>query len=204
MNVESDGENAKLTIGDKLTADIENIKVGETPSSRTRPPSAARPRAASRSSAFTNRYSSLTVTLPPAGIPRARRWQMISPMIVGLVGGAFAARLMVRRAWRRRQARLRGRWAAPRHEDAAQRLAARVARLELNQRQREDLEETFAVIREQTGLASVAEWPALERAFAAIKGEELDVDSLRGQPEKILDALEHLHNILTPEQRAAI
>jgi hypothetical protein len=30
MAVESDGENAKLTIGDKLTADIENIKIGET------------------------------------------------------------------------------------------------------------------------------------------------------------------------------
>jgi hypothetical protein len=30
MNVESDGETAKMTIGDKLTADIENIGVGET------------------------------------------------------------------------------------------------------------------------------------------------------------------------------
>jgi hypothetical protein len=30
MAVDSDGENAKLTIGDKLTADIENIQVGET------------------------------------------------------------------------------------------------------------------------------------------------------------------------------
>jgi hypothetical protein len=30
MTLESDGENAKMTIGDKLTADIENISVGET------------------------------------------------------------------------------------------------------------------------------------------------------------------------------
>jgi hypothetical protein len=30
MSVESDGENAKLVIGDKLTADIENISIGET------------------------------------------------------------------------------------------------------------------------------------------------------------------------------
>jgi len=30
MSVESDGENAKMTIGDKLTADIENIAIGET------------------------------------------------------------------------------------------------------------------------------------------------------------------------------
>jgi hypothetical protein len=147
---------------------------------------------------------------------------MIAPIVVGLVGGAFAARMMMRRRmrmgggcrgarsarWQRwREGRGFGRWAAPDVDSAklaAERLAAQVIALELNARQKEELEEVFATIRDQAGVKSVADWPAIGRAFSSISGDEFDPDQVQDQPEKILDALEHLHNILTPEQRASL
>ena len=87
---------------------------------------------------------------------------------------------------------------------AAERLAAQVAALELNARQKEELEEAFATIRTHAQVRSVADWPALDRAFASIAGDQFDVDVVKDQPEPILDALEHLHTILTPEQRATL
>jgi cobalamin biosynthesis protein CobD/CbiB len=147
---------------------------------------------------------------------------MISPIVVGLLGGAFAARIMMRRAWRRSSGgcggssqrwqrwqgrRGFGRFAAPDvdvAQVAAARLAAQVAALELNARQQEEVAEVFATIRAQAQVKSVSDWPALDRALQAISGDELDLKKLGDQPEAILDALEHLHTILTPEQRATL
>jgi hypothetical protein len=140
---------------------------------------------------------------------------MISPIVVGLLGGAVAARLMLRRrglagggcargfGGRRRF----GRFVAPTVDTgrrAAERLAAQVKALELNTRQNEVLEETFDVIRDEAHVKTVAEWPALGRAFEAIAGDEFDPGLVKEQPEKIVDALEHLHDVLTPEQRATL
>lgn len=143
---------------------------------------------------------------------------MISPIVVGLLGGVVVARLAMRRRMRwaggcggyaRRWEGRRGfsRWAPPDADGvklAADKLTAQVAALELNARQKEELEDVFATIREQAGVGSVSQWPALDRAFAAIRGDEFEPDLVKDQPEKILDALEHLHNILTPEQRASL
>jgi hypothetical protein len=148
---------------------------------------------------------------------------MISPIVVGLVGGAFAARMMMRRAWRRRNGeggcggsrrwqrwqgrRGFGRFAAPDVDVArlaAERLAAQVAALELNTRQQEEVAEVFATIRTQAQVKAVSDWPALDRALASVSGDSFDVDQVKDQPEAILDALEHLHTILTAEQRATL
>jgi hypothetical protein len=143
---------------------------------------------------------------------------MISPIVVGLLGGVVVARLAMRRRMRwaggcggyaRRWEGRRGfsRW-APTGVDgaklAADKLSAQVTALELNARQKEELEEVFATIREQAGVGAVSQWPALERAFEAISGDEFEPGLVKDQPEKILDALEYLHNILTPEQRASL
>jgi hypothetical protein len=138
---------------------------------------------------------------------------MLSPIIVGMLGGALIARIVVRRrlhrrwafegggcAGRSRFARFRGQ-GVPVVDDRAERLDARIRSLELNDRQKEDLDEAFATVAAETGVKRVADWPGLARALGAVGADEFDRESLAGEPIGAVDALEHLHNILTPEQR---
>src|SRR6478735_2329404 len=131
---------------------------------------------------------------------------MVSPLVVGMLGGALAARFMMRRAWRRHA--FAGRWhARPAVVDpgrlAAERFARLVAVLELNARQQADFDAALALVQTLHGVPA-AEWPLLGRALAQVASERFDAGALAGQPAELVDALEHVHNVLTPEQRQAL
>jgi hypothetical protein len=135
---------------------------------------------------------------------------MISPIVVGMLGGALAARFMLRRrfaaAGRCAGAR-HGRWGRARFVDtgrvAADRLARVVAVLELNDRQKEEVHAALATVRDKVGVPA-AQWPLFGQALAQVAAERFDAGALAGQPPEVVDAFEHIHNILTPEQRQAL
>ena len=130
---------------------------------------------------------------------------MISPLVVGMLGGALAGRFFMRRAWRRHA--FAGRWQARRAvvpgRLAAERFARVVAVLDLNARQQADFDAAVALVKELHGVPA-AEWPLLGRALAQVASERFDAGALTGQPPELVDAFEHVHNVLTAEQRQAL
>ncbi len=92
--------------------------------------------------------------------------------------------------------------------DAPRRLASLLAPLELNQRQAEETREAFADVAQALG-TGWRSWGGLDEALAAVADERFDragaaaaLGAVDEQAAKsALDALEHVHNILTPEQR---
>jgi Spy/CpxP family protein refolding chaperone len=92
--------------------------------------------------------------------------------------------------------------------DTPQRLHGLWPLLELNERQKEEAREAFADVAMALG-ATWQTWSGLDEALAAVAAEPFDkgraqavLAGLQPEPTKlIVDALEHVHNILTPEQR---
>jgi len=92
--------------------------------------------------------------------------------------------------------------------DTPQRLHSLLGPMELNQRQMEEAREAFADVAKALG-AGWTRWSGLDEALAAIAAEPFDkaraqaaLTGIEGEPARLaLDALEHVHNILTPEQR---
>jgi hypothetical protein len=90
-----------------------------------------------------------------------------------------------------------------------QRLAALWKRLELNQRQREEVDEVVAILEAEVGRDELDRTPAIFAALRAISGEAFSVEGVRAAlgplaSKSAVDALEHLHYVLTPEQRALL
>jgi len=90
-----------------------------------------------------------------------------------------------------------------------QQLAALWKRLELNQRQREEVDEVMATIEGAIGRERLDGLTAIFPALAAIVEEPFAAERVRAAlgPDAsgpVVDALEHLHYVLTPEQRALL
>lgn len=113
--------------------------------------------------------------------------------------------------WFQRRARAWGGGESPPRVD----LAGVLKGLELNERQRDEAEEVFDTIRGALGGRRFTRWDALSTVLAAIGSEpfdrsvvELAVDAegraLEGLKKEIVDGVEHLHDILTAEQRAKL
>ena len=160
---------------------------------------------------------------------------MVGTVTLGLVGGLIASKMLFRA--RHRHARCGGggharrwhgpgaRWrrgdaggdggisvqAPPAPVDSARLLVARLAPLELSQRQAEEAREAFADVASALGVAWRG-WSGVGEALSAIGAEPFDraraaaaLGELDGETARhALDALEHVHNILTPEQRALL
>jgi hypothetical protein len=140
---------------------------------------------------------------------------MFHPVILGVVGGALAARALIRirhgrgcagggrmafggRRWRRGGGDGRARVAPIQ-------LSAAIAALELNARQKEELDEVLQTLRQSLGVEQLESWPGLSRALRAVGAETFDRAQFDGELRgEALDGLEHLHNILTPEQRTQL
>ena len=144
---------------------------------------------------------------------------MCGTVALGLLGGLVASKLLFRRRWHHRHGgfgrghgfrRFRDRHddVAPPTMDTARTLEKLLLPLELNQRQAEEAREAFADVAQALG-PRYSQWSGLEEAMAAVAAEPFDraraQASLAGvepDPAKhAVDALEHVHNILTPEQR---
>jgi hypothetical protein len=141
---------------------------------------------------------------------------MCGTVALGLLGGLVASKLLFRRRWHHRHGgagfrRFRDRRfgaAPPPPVDTARTLDKLLAPLELNERQAEEAREAFADVAQVLG-PRYPQWNGLEEALAAVAAEPFDraraQASLAGvepDPAKnAVDALEHVHNILTPEQR---
>jgi hypothetical protein len=113
-----------------------------------------------------------------------------------------------------RHARWRGRGAdvgaAVPVVDAGARVSEVLGKLELNQRQREEADQVFARIAQVLG-ADYGRWARAELALSAASGEEFDrgaasaaFDLPEARRAELVDELEHLHTILTSEQRARL
>jgi Spy/CpxP family protein refolding chaperone len=89
-----------------------------------------------------------------------------------------------------------------------ERLHQILPQLELNDRQKEEAREAFADVAMALGNAWQT-WSGLDEALAAVAAEPFDkaraqavLTGVAAEPARlIVDALEHVHNILTPEQR---
>jgi hypothetical protein len=157
---------------------------------------------------------------------------MVGTVTLGLVGGLIASKMLFRARYRRARCGAGGharrwhgpggRWrrgdagsdggisvqAPPAPVDSARLLDARLAPLELSQRQAEEAREAFADVAAALG-ATWRGWSGLPEALAAVGSEPFDraraaaaLGELDGETARhALDALEHVHNILTPEQR---
>ena len=137
---------------------------------------------------------------------------MCGTVALGLAGGLIASKLLFhRRRFRRHHhwRRWRDHHAAPvSRADAPARLHQLLPILELNERQREEAREAFGDVAQALGAGWPA-WGGLDEALAAIAVEPFDraraeaaLGPLDEAVEKTaLDALEHVHNILTAEQR---
>ncbi len=144
---------------------------------------------------------------------------MAHPILLGVLGGALAARFLFRRRWRRHEqgggcgARRFGRWGGPRHWRGATeapvvtlKLSALAESLELNQRQREDVDDLFARLKD-TFSDRVAAGSPLVEILRAIAEEPYDAAAVEAaflgapQAKGLIDEIEHVHNILTSEQR---
>lgn len=84
--------------------------------------------------------------------------------------------------------------------------------LELNQRQREEVKEVFSKIKESFIASRGGRVANIEAILGSVAGENFDrakaESAIAGEGEKlaalrkeIIDGFEHVHNILTPEQR---
>jgi hypothetical protein len=152
---------------------------------------------------------------------------MAHPILLGVLGGLVAARLIMRARYRRaygggggcggrfargpmdlgaperhrhsgRWGRRWGRWAGANDEARAPIDVA--GSLELNARQKELYDEVVGKAKSALGVESLAE------ALAAVGREPFDradVETIVQKPE-LVDELEHLHHSLTPEQRAKL
>ena len=149
------------------------------------------------------------------------------PILWGLLAGFVITRIVYRLRWLRRGGGLgrrcghhgrHGAWRRDRRSHGASLLSvtervARLARdLELNARQNDEVQEVFAMIRETLG-ARFEEWGDLDLALAAIAVEPFDraraeaafgAVSDPARKKELVDGIEHIHNILTPEQRARL
>jgi len=91
--------------------------------------------------------------------------------------------------------------------DAAKRITEAFAALELNTRQREEVNEVFQMVRDELGPA-FATWAGVDDALAAIAATEFDrvraeasLPVAADRRARIADELDHLNVILTSEQR---
>jgi Spy/CpxP family protein refolding chaperone len=117
-------------------------------------------------------------------------------------------------AFRWFQRRARGAWGqAP--EARSINLGEVLGELELNGRQKDEAEEVFDTIRGALGGRRFTRWDALGAVLGAVGSEpfdraavELAVDAegqaLAGLKKEVVDGVEHLHDILTAEQRAKL
>jgi hypothetical protein len=144
---------------------------------------------------------------------------MFHPVFLGVVGGALVARMVMRirhgrgcaggsrmafggRRWRR--GRVDGRAAAG---VAPIELSTVIGALELNARQKQELDEVLQTLRQSLGVERIEAWPGLSRALRLVGGATFDRAELAAHEQlsdEAIDGLEHLHNILTPEQRAQL
>jgi hypothetical protein len=143
---------------------------------------------------------------------------MLGMMALGMVGGMLAGKVVFRarrRAWMRYRAHGWGqaRWRevapqrAPAAVDAPRRVAEVLGKLELSQRQSEEAEEVFAAIGQALG-DQYKRWAEVDMALGSAGGVEFDRQSAdaslplpAAQRRELVDGLEHLHTILTGEQR---
>ena len=159
---------------------------------------------------------------------------MVGTVTLGLVGGLIASKMLFRARYRRARCGAGGharRWHGPGARwrrgdtggdggvtvqaaapvDSARLLDARLAPLELSQRQAEEAREAFADVAAALG-ATWRGWSGLPEALAAVGAEPFDraraaaaLGELDGETaRRAIDALEHVHNILTSEQRALL
>jgi hypothetical protein len=143
---------------------------------------------------------------------------MCHPILIGVVGGVIAAKLLYRLrgggggcarrfhdggdGYARRWSRWGRHGAAP--DVPGVKLGDLAGKLELNARQKEEATEVFARLAGAFG-DRVEPGTRLNAVLEAISAEPFDAitaaDAL-GTPDKdLLDGIEHIHNILTPEQR---
>jgi Spy/CpxP family protein refolding chaperone len=137
------------------------------------------------------------------------------PILWGILAGALAARVAFR-FWRFRRYGYGGcgrrGWRARRFGGPAtwHRIIAALRGLDLNQRQKEDARDVLGKIRESIAAERAR---TLDDLLGAVGGDGFDRAKAEaalarephlpeGARKEILDGLEHLHNILTPEQRA--
>ena len=156
----------------------------------------------------------------------------MSSVVLGVLAGVAVGKLIQRGRrrwmWRRGQGAGAGghagypSWRGFRHGEWGRapgrepvKLGEVLAALELNQRQKEESDEVFATIRDALGGRRFTRWESLGEVLEAIGSEpfdraqvELAVDAegkaLAGLKKEIVDGVEHLHDILTPEQRATL
>jgi hypothetical protein len=148
---------------------------------------------------------------------------MCHGVIAGLLVGAIAAKALMRWRWHRMGGGCGGggggcggggyrRWGHWRHSvpvdgDNARRVVELLGQLELNDRQRDEATSAFDGLKRTLG-ERFAAWGGLDVVLAAIAGATFDragvEAALGGAPKELLDDLEHVHNILTPEQRSRI
>jgi hypothetical protein len=140
------------------------------------------------------------------------------PLLLGIAGGVLAAKLLYRFRGGRfgggcaRGGRGIGRWGRwgrnGRGVDAPEvpgvTLADLTGKLELNARQKEETDELFARLRGAFG-DRVRPGDRLAALLEVISAEPFDAeaaaDALGSADKDTIDAAEHVHNILTPEQR---
>ena len=112
---------------------------------------------------------------------------MFHPVILGVIGGALVAKMVLRRRFTRAAAdcaggmaaggrhwrRTRGisRWTTP---APAVQLATLIGSLELNARQKEEFDEVLATVRNAVGVEKIDAWPGLGKALRVAGTEPFD------------------------------
>ena len=144
---------------------------------------------------------------------------MCGTVAIGLLGGLVASKLLFRARFRRHHHHPHhggwGRWRRARFDappppvvelDTQKALDKLLGPLELSQRQAEEAREAFADVAQALG-TRWSNWSGLEEALNAVAAEPFDQARAQAaigaseQAKLAVDALEHVHNILTPEQR---
>ena len=149
---------------------------------------------------------------------------MCGTVAIGAVVGLVVSKMLFRRRFRHHHfdggggGRHFGRWGRRRWRQEAvpppavtsagtpERLHKLLPVLELNERQKEEAREAFGDVQQALG-PGWQNWSGLDEALAAVAAEPFDAARARAavggveQAKLAVDALEHIHNILTPEQR---